>query len=203
MPPLTNILLRTLLVLLIALLTWTTRTAAVTVSFTASTSPDVVGYKIYYGFTSRDYDTVLDIGPALSASLTGLTPDATYYIAATAYNTSAESVYSNEGIWHEPPDEEPPADTTPPVVILTNPTNGATVPRNTTLTLRATASDNIKVTKVEFRVNGTLKCTESTSSYTCAWHVPAKKKVTYSLQARAYDAAGNTQNSAVVKVTSR
>jgi hypothetical protein len=94
-------------------------------------------------------------------------------------------------------------DTTPPTVSITSPVNGATVAKKTTVTIAATASDNVAVTKVEFSVDGSLKCTDTTAPYTCAWRVPAQAGRTYRLQAKAYDAASNVGSSSIVTVTSR
>jgi len=92
-------------------------------------------------------------------------------------------------------------DTTPPVVSITNP-QGATVPKKSTVILSATASDNVRVTRVEFYVNGTLQCTDATASYTCNWRVPNQPNRMYRIEAKAYDQAGNS-GSAVIQVTSR
>ena len=80
--------------------------------------------------------------------------------------------------------------------------NGSTVARRSTVTITAAASDNIGVTRVEFRINGALTCTDTATPFTCAWQVP-NTKTTFSLQASAFDAAGNTANSTTVTVTSK
>ena len=59
------------------------------------------------------------------------------------------------------------------------------------MTLGAVASDNVGVVKVEFYVNGSLLCSDLSGPYTCAWHIPAANNKSFSLQAKAYDAAGN------------
>lgn len=82
-------------------------------------------------------------------------------------------------------------DNTAPTVSITSPANGAQVLKNTNVNIAATASDNIGVIKVEFYVNNTLTCTDTTAAYTCAWLVP-NTKATFSLKATAYDAAGKT-----------
>ena len=96
-----------------------------------------------------------------------------------------------------------PADTTPPTASLTSPANGATVSRKSTVSLAATASDNVGVVRVEFLVNGSLQCTDTSSPYSCSWKVPAAKTGVYSLQAKAYDAAGNAGVSAVIAVNAK
>ena len=93
-------------------------------------------------------------------------------------------------------------DNVPPTVSITNPANGAIVARKSTVTIAANATDNVGVTRVEFRVNGTLQCTDTVAPYNCAWHVPAAMNKNYQLQARAFDQAGNLNN-ATVQVTAR
>jgi len=58
---------------------------------------EVVGYKIYYGTTSRNYTDVVAVGNVLTSTITGLQSGATYYFAATAYDAFGnESDFSNE-----------------------------------------------------------------------------------------------------------
>ena len=94
-------------------------------------------------------------------------------------------------------------DTIAPAVSITSPLDQGTVPRKSTVTITASASDNTGVTKVEFYVNGVLECTDTTDSYTYSWKVVAKPNVVYRLQAKAYDATGNVGSSALIEVTSK
>lgn len=89
------------------------------------------------------------------------------------------------------------SDVTLPTVSITSPLNNATVARNKTITINAAASDVSGISKVEFYVNSTLKCTDTTASYFCAWRVPTQKNITYTLQAKAYDSAGNTSTHSI------
>lgn len=93
-------------------------------------------------------------------------------------------------------------DTTPPSVSITNPANGSFVGRDNTITIRASASDTSGIAKVEFLVNNSLKCTDTTFSYSCKWRVPNTKNVVYTLTAKAFDTAGNI-GSHSIQVTSR
>lgn len=92
-----------------------------------------------------------------------------------------------------------------PTVAITAPADGSTVGRKSTVTIAATANDDVGVTYVEFYVNGTLKCTDNnTQSYTCAWKIPAgARNKTYNIDAKAYDAAGNIGNATTVTVTAQ
>jgi hypothetical protein len=61
----------------------------------APTTP--VGYKVYYGSSSRSYDFVLDVGNVVSIVLSGLEDGHPYYITVKAYDiTGVESDFSNE-----------------------------------------------------------------------------------------------------------
>ncbi|HEY0729516.1 MAG TPA: Ig-like domain-containing protein, partial [Pyrinomonadaceae bacterium] len=55
----------------------------------------------------------------------------------------------------------------------------------------------VGVTRVEFLVNGSLQCTDTTAPYTCNWRVPSAPNKTHTLQARAFDQAGNSATAAV------
>jgi subtilisin family serine protease/outer membrane biosynthesis protein TonB len=96
-----------------------------------------------------------------------------------------------------------PVDKTAPNVSITSPTNNSFVSRNSNVVIRANATDNVGVTKVEFYVNGALTCTDTAASYTCTWRVPSRSGARYPLTAKAYDAAGNTKTSTAINVTSR
>jgi thermitase len=89
------------------------------------------------------------------------------------------------------------SDTTSPSVSITSPLNGSTVAVRSTVSIQASASDNIGITRVEFYVNGTLSCSDTSSPYTCSWKVPGAKNKSYTLMARAYDAAGNSSTSSI------
>jgi large repetitive protein len=83
-----------------------------------------------------------------------------------------------------------PTDTTPPMATLTAPTGGVTV--SGSITLSATATDNVGVTKVEFYAGSTLLGTGTNSSGTTwqfSWNTSTVPNGSYSLTAKAYDAA--------------
>lgn len=96
----------------------------------------------------------------------------------------------------------PLPDTVSPSVYITYPLNNSTVTKNKTINISASASDNVAISKVEFYINNTLKCTDTTSPYSCSWSVPNKTKVKYTLSAKAYDAVGNMA-AASINVTSK
>lgn len=93
-----------------------------------------------------------------------------------------------------------PTPTPVPTVNITNPLNNSTVKRGSVVNIAANATDSGGITKVEFYVNNTLTCTDTTAGYSCSWSVPRGQKTTYTLTAKAYSVSGLTgQNSVTVK----
>src|SRR5207244_9060185 len=90
-------------------------------------------------------------------------------------------------------------DTTPPTTSITAPANGATV--SGTVSVTASASDNVGVSKVEFYLDGALKSTDTTSPYAWSWDTTTATNASHTLVSKAYDAAGNIGTSATITVT--
>jgi hypothetical protein len=71
--------------------------------FTWSASPEpVTGYKVYCGYESRKYLTSIDVGKITDAKIIVMERGRTYYFAATAYEGSDESDFSNEVVYTMP-----------------------------------------------------------------------------------------------------
>jgi hypothetical protein len=94
-----------------------------------------------------------------------------------------------------------PLDATKPQVALTAPPDGSFVKRGTPVSLEATASDDVGVTRVEFKVNGSLKCTVTAAPYTCSWTPWTAVGTKNTMRAIAYDAAGNSASATVYVYT--
>src|SRR3954470_3323446 len=91
-------------------------------------------------------------------------------------------------------------DTTPPAVNLTAPANGATVSGTTTVS--ATASDNVGVAGVQFKLDGAnLGAEDVTAPYSVSWNTKTASNASHTLTAVARDAVGNATTATVVTVT--
>ncbi|MBI5656986.1 MAG: Ig-like domain-containing protein, partial [Geobacter sp.] len=88
------------------------------------------------------------------------------------------------------------ADTTIPTVAISSPSAGATV--SGTVAVSASATDNIGVSRVEFYVNNVLQSTDTTAPYSYSWNTTAVANGSYTLSAKAYDAAGNSAQANLV-----
>lgn len=126
---------------------------SVTLTWDASTDSTVAGYKIYCGSRSGVYTNVVDVGPAMQATIGGLTPGKTYYFAAKTYSASGvESPFSGEISYSVPwPPNQPPTlnalnnltineNTGARTVSLSGISSGSTT-ENQTLTVKAFSSN--------------------------------------------------------------
>jgi len=91
------------------------------------------------------------------------------------------------------------ADTAAPTVTIASPAAGGTV--SGVVFVNVSASDNVGVTKVEWYLNNTFMGSNASSSASFSWNAAAYANGSYSLTARAYDAAGNVGMSAATTVS--
>ncbi|HWI38421.1 MAG TPA: glycosyl hydrolase, partial [Burkholderiales bacterium] len=111
-------------------------------------------------------------------------PDGDHQISApTAFPQSASVYQQLFGAAPAPtptptptPTPAPTVDTTPPSVFLSLPSAGTTIARRSTVSVEATAADNVGVAAVEFSVNGRLACRVVASPWRCAASVGNKNE---------------------------
>jgi Concanavalin A-like lectin/glucanases superfamily/Domain of unknown function (DUF1929)/Bacterial Ig domain len=136
------------------------------------------------------------IGQSATATFSesGLSP-ATYFYVVTAQDVAGNiSAPSNEA------SVAVSSDTMPPAVAITAPADLSTV--SGTVTVTATATDNVGVSGVQFRLDGTNLGAEDVSPpYSVSWNTTTATNGTHVLTAVARDAAGNQQVSAQTTVT--
>src|SRR2546422_606574 len=168
--------------------------AQVTLAWDPNTETDLAGYKLYYGPSSGSYQSSVDVGNLTSYTLSGLLEGRIYYFAVTAYNLSlGESGFSNEV-------SKAIADVTSPTVSLTAPVTGVTA--SGTVMVSASATDNVGIVGVQFKLDGVnLGAEDTTNAYSISWNSTLAANGTHTLTAVARDAAGNSATSAAVSVT--
>lgn len=84
-------------------------------------------------------------------------------------------------------------DTTPPVVSIVSPISGASVTKVTgSVTITASAQDNVAVSQVSFYVDNVLKCTDTSTPYSCAWNTKKASTGAHTLKVTAWDTSGNS-----------
>ena len=90
------------------------------------------------------------------------------------------------------------ADTQAPAVAIATPAGSSTV--SGLAAVDVSASDNVGVTRVELRVNGSTIATDTAAPYQFSWDTTQVGNGTATLVAHAFDAAGNNKASASVAV---
>ena len=125
-----------------------------------------------------------------------------YTVTATIndpdYQGSASGTFTISSVGQPPP---PPPPSTQPSVAITNPHAG--VVQIGTITIQAAVTQGTNpIARVDFLVNGSVKCSDTSAPYTCSWKMPGATGKIYWLQANAYDTAGHVGMSSIVQVTS-
>jgi hypothetical protein len=179
-------------------LTATGGVGSIALSWTAATDNlGVTGYNVHRSTTSGFTPTTANrIAQPTGTSYTdsGLAPGTYYYLV------TARDAAGNVGPASNQASAAATADTVNPTATMTAPGNGATV--SASVTVSATASDNVGVAGVQFLLDGNALGTEDTTSpYSITWDTRTAANGPHTLSARARDVNGNTGTSSAVNVT--
>ena len=82
-----------------------------------------------------------------------------------------------------------------PTINITNPSSGATV--YGVVNIRANASDDAGIEKVEFYIDGVLKFTDTASPYSFSWDSAGVGNGTHQISAKVYDVASKTASDSI------
>ena len=116
--------------------------SSVMLTWKASPEPDIAGYWVYYGTSSRVYGPPIPVGNVTSYTVSGLEEGMTYYFTVTAVDTSGnESGYSVE--------ITVTIKSIPPTIAITSPTTAGTYDTaDALITISGNASDNVGVNQI-------------------------------------------------------
>jgi hypothetical protein len=160
----------------------------VTISWQANQEPDIAGYRVYSGTSSRSYNSPIPVASNVTSYIfSGLQEGTTYYFAVSAVDTSDnESGPSGEAIVTIP-------DTFNPTLAITSPALGGTYETSTsTISIAGSASDNVGVTQVTW----SLGASNGTATGTTSWAATgiALQAGSNVITITASDSAGNQAN---------
>jgi hypothetical protein len=171
------------------------------------------GVSIYSSTSGGGYDSAS--GTSFSAPITAgvyalmiaanpqLAPselDAALFSTAADLGTAGKDVQFgfgrvNAGAAVEKVSTSTPRDTTPPSVSIASPAPGSQV--NGLVALAVTASDNVGVTRVDLYAGGRLVGSDLTAPYGFTWDSTERANGSTTLEAKAFDAAGNVGSNRV------
>jgi hypothetical protein len=174
--------------------TGVTVSGTVSVTVNASDNVGVSRVELRVGGTTVATDTAAPFTFSWNSTAVA---NGTVMLTAVAYDAAGNSAVSS-GV----PvlvSNAPPADTTAPSVSITSPSSGATIAGQ--VSVAVSASDNVGVTRVDFRVNGITQATSNAPPYQFPWSSTSLPNGAATLSAVAFDAAGNYATSAAVNVT--
>ena len=166
-----------------------------TTSEAISWTTDVNATSVVDFGTTTSYDRTAgdaNLVRAHQVTLTGLTPGTTYHYQVTSADAAGNATVAGGYTF-----TTTVPDSTLPLVSFTAPANGATV-SGTTVAVSASASDNVGVAGVQFKLDGVnLGAEDTTIPYSISWNTTTSTNAGHSLTAVARDAAGNTATAAV------
>jgi hypothetical protein len=93
------------------------------------------------------------------------------------------------------------SDATPPLVSITSPATGTIYSSAQSVTIAASASDDVGVTRVEFYDGTTLMSSDTSTPYSYAWSFTSTNNGAHAWTCKAYDASGKSTTSTVVSLT--
>ena len=171
------------------------RSGTVTVAANAADNVGVTRVDFYVNGSLKGSDTA---APYQYSWNTAALPNGAATLYAKAFDAAGNSTQSATVAVTVANVVVPPPDTTPPTASIASPTGGNV---SGTVTVTANAADNVGVTRVDFYVNGSLKGSDTAAPYQYSWNTAALPNGAATLYAKAFDAAGNSTQSATVAVT--
>ncbi len=164
---------------------------SVSVGWTASTDDvGVAGYTVFVNGAPAATT------PATSYTLGGLLCGVLYVVAVDAYDAAGN--HSPSSSISVPAAACP--DTTPPTVSITGPAAGATV--SGTVSVVASASDDVAVGSVEFWIDGVNRTTDATAPYSYTWDTTVEGNGSHTILVKAFDSSGNSAGASITVTAS-
>lgn len=167
-----------------------TTSGTINVTATATDNDQIAGVQFYLdGAPLGAEDTVAPYSVSLNTAALTTGAHSVYAIARDRVGNTTQAATVNFTN----------ADQHAPTVAITSPGNGATV--SGTITLTATASDDVGVTHVDYYVDGGYVGSGSGGSWSLGLNTQAYGDGGHTIQAYAYDAAGNQSPVSTISVT--
>jgi subtilisin family serine protease len=156
----------------------------VPVNVTATDDTGVARVELYVNGTLLATDTAAPYSFSWDTTASGSGTRCLYAIAYDAAGNSAQSSQVTVTVSNS-------ADTTAPIATILKPGDGSSISGINSVSISASASDNVGVAKMELYVDGSLKSTAADGSISWSWNTKKAAAGTHVITVKAYDAAGN------------
>jgi N,N-dimethylformamidase beta subunit-like protein/uncharacterized protein DUF4082/Big-like domain-containing protein len=169
---------------------------------TATFNENVTASSIAFTLTGPNNSAVAGTVSYNSSTFTATFTPSAGLAAATIYTATVSGATDSSGTAMTAPYTWTftTIDSVPPTVTMTAPANGSAV--SGSVTVSATASDNVAVASVQFLLDGNLLGTPITQApYAMSWDSTTVANGSHTLSARATDTAGNSAMATAVTVT--
>ena len=175
-----------------------TSSSSIVLTWTDNAS-DESGFIVQASTDGATWNQVAALGAnAVSFTHSGLAAGQTYNYRIYAYNSVGNSALSNIASATTQAAAEPVApvvDSTPPVVAITTPLNGATAAANQKITV--TATDDVAIASLNLYINGKLVSSANVGSINYTWNTKKAPKGSNTIKAEATDSSGNMSNTTI------
>ncbi len=178
--------------------------SSIVLTWTDSAS-DESGFIVQASADGATWNQVAALGAnAVSFTHSGLASGQTYNYRVYAYNSVGNSALSNtasattQAAAAAPEPVAPVApvvDSTPPVVAITTPLNGATAAATQKITV--TATDDVAIASLKLLINGQVVSSANVGSINYTWNTKKAPKGSNTIKAEATDSSGNMSNTTI------
>lgn len=153
-------------------------------------SNNETGFSLERSLDGANWSPFATVGSNIASYAdSGLNAATTYYYRVRAYNSSGNSAYSNISSTPTLSAASLVADTQAPSVAIANPKAGATV--SGTVSISASASDNVKVSSLQLFIDGKSVSYTNASALSFSWNTKRISSGTHTIKAQATDPTGN------------
>jgi len=166
----------------------------------------IVGYHVYRATSANGPFTRLTSAPQLATVFvdSSAASSSTYMVRAVKLESSSSGTYYNASqgmFWTVGGAPAQGTDTTAPTVSVSAPVNGATV-SGSSVTVSATAADNVGVVGVQFKLDGVnLGSEDLVAPFSMTWDSTSAANGPHTISAVARDLAGNQTTATALNVT--
>jgi hypothetical protein len=163
----------------------------------ADNANDETGYYVQRSLDGVNWNLVATLGSnAAGFSDSGLNADTSYTYRVYAFNSNGNSAFSNSATAKTSAAVVQPADTTAPVVNISNPSLNAKV-STPTQSISVSATDNVGVQSLKLYIDGKLVSSGNTGSLSYNWNTKKVAAGSHTINAQAADSSGNAGSKSI------